>query len=748
MLEQQRKLISPGTGAIAMWNPWKNHLSRTALLGCGALGLGVTLVMAAGRLPQISQTPETAANVNPATRYSGKQDSQVVALALQSPSERADSLLELAQAKSSPDQARARYLLASDLVAQGQGGQALPLLEGLAEAYPSLAAQSLVLQGKAERASGQSEAAQQTWATVWQTYREQPAAAEALFQLGQTNPSQWDELIKSFPAHPRSVEVAHKKLVETPDRPNAKALLLVMARHGIYHPQALILVDRLVKDYSEQLTPEDWQAVGFAYWERQSYKAAGEAYSKAPASPQNRYRAARGLQIGGQRAAAIAGYSALNAEFPDAPETATGLLKLANLVDAETAIGLLDQVTQRFPEQAAEALLLKAETLDALNSAQTATQLRETILTQHSTSATAADMRAQYARNAGTAGNWSVALKWVDALLKDNQTADVAPEIGFWGAKWALKAGLGEQATERFEQVVRDYPESYYAWRSAVALGWDVGDFQTVRSYQPVVALPTERTTLPAGSETLQELYLLGQDWDAWATWQVEFSNPQAPTVEEQFTDGVLRLGVGDNLDGIFMVSSLSWRDKPEERTAYTALKQHPAYGQTLYPFPYAQYIAEWSSKRSLNPLLVTALIRQESRFEPQIRSVVGATGLMQVMPDTADWIQDKTDIPDYDLDNPESNIELGTWYLDYTHEEYRNHSLFAVASYNAGPGNVADWIARQNYADADEFVDKIPFPETKDYVMSVFGGYWNYLRLYNPEIAQRLAKYRSNDAL
>jgi soluble lytic murein transglycosylase len=141
----------------------------------------------------------------------------------------------------------------------------------------------------------------------------------------------------------------------------------------------------------------------------------------------------------------------------------------------------------------------------------------------------------------------------------------------------------------------------------------------------------------------------------------------------------------------------------------------------------------------------VTALIRQESRFEPQIESVVGARGLMQVMPSTADWIQGQTGIAIASLDNPEDNLNLGTWYLDYTHREYDNHSLYAVASYNAGPGNVADWIARDNYRDVDEFVDRIPFPETQGYVESVFGGYWNYLRLYNPEIAQRLARHRDN---
>ncbi|HEY9888839.1 MAG TPA: lytic transglycosylase domain-containing protein, partial [Candidatus Obscuribacterales bacterium] len=206
-------------------------------------------------------------------------------------------------------------------------------------------------------------------------------------------------------------------------------------------------------------------------------------------------------------------------------------------------------------------------------------------------------------------------------------------------------------------------------------------------------------------------------------------------------------VGVGDTLDGIFMISSLSWRDDPAEQATYQQLKTHPAYGQTLYPFPYANLIEQWSRDRALNPLLVTALIRQESRFQPQIRSVVGAAGLMQVMPDTAAWIQTQTDIESYNLDDPDDNIQLGTWYLDYTHREYGNHSLYAVASYNAGPGNVADWLARDNYGDEDDFADKIPFPETKGYIRSVFGGYWNYLRLYNPEIARRIETLQAEDA-
>lgn len=727
---------------LESWIPW------LSLAGVSAFGLGLTLALAdtAGWLPgrrsQLMPAARTASDIGQSTQQLGEY-SQVMALAMQAPEQRATALEAIATAQPADaadlDQLRARYVLATDLIAQGNGGEAVPLLATLPEAYPLLAAYSRVKLGEAQKASGQAEAAEQTWQTVLQEHGEQSAAAAALFHLGRQQPDYWNQLIQRFPAHPRSVEVAYKQLIESPEPADEKALLLVMTRHGLYHSEALTMVNRLADKYKEQLTPEEWQAVGFAYWEQQSYQSAGQAYSKAPPSPQTLYRAARGLDIGGERTAAIAGYQALNAQFPDAPETGLGLLKLSDLVKQKAAIGILDQVIDRFPQRAGEALVDKAKILEALDSPDTAKKAREIVLNQYSSSEAAAELRARYARDAAANGNWSGALQWADQLLQANVDAELAPEIGFWAGKWAVKVGQNEAAADRFAAVIRDYPESYFAWRSAVALGWDVGDFQTVRSMQPDIALPNQRTSLPAGSDVLQELYLLGQNQDAWSAWQWEFGNVQDPTVEEQFTDGVLRLGIGDNLDGIFMVSSLSWRDDPAEQATYQTLRQHPAYGQTLYPFPFASAIARWSTERRLNPLLVTALIRQESRFEPQIRSVVGAAGLMQVMPDTASWIQSKTGIKTYNLDNPEDNISLGTWYLDYTHQEYADHSLYAVASYNAGPGNVADWIARRNYADVDDFVDKIPFPETKGYVESVFGGYWNYLRLYNPEIAQRI---------
>lgn len=116
----------------------------------------------------------------------------------------------------------------------------------------------------------------------------------------------------------------------------------------------------------------------------------------------------------------------------------------------------------------------------------------------------------------------------------------------------------------------------------------------------------------------------------------------------------------------------------------------------------------------------------------------------MQVMPDTGKWIAPKINLDpkQIDLEDPNTNINLGTWYLDYTHQQYNQNSLLAIASYNAGPGNVSKWLQTLSTKDPDEFVEEIPFGETKNYVRQVFGNYWNYLRLYNPEISAIVGQY------
>ena len=190
-----------------------------------------------------------------------------------------------------------------------------------------------------------------------------------------------------------------------------------------------------------------------------------------------------------------------------------------------------------------------------------------------------------------------------------------------------------------------------------------MGTFTTARYTTPAISIPSARIPLPVGSAKLQELYLLGLDRDARSQWQTELNAKRNLEPNEIFTDGVLRVAVQDNLVGIKTIESLDLIDVSNSQKAEIAkIKQHPAYMQSLYPFHYWDIISDWSKERNLSPALVIALMRQESRFEAQIRSRSGAIGLMQIMPETGSWIASKKGVNNYNLDNPLDNISFGTW--------------------------------------------------------------------------------------
>ncbi|HEY9894873.1 MAG TPA: transglycosylase SLT domain-containing protein [Candidatus Sericytochromatia bacterium] len=689
----------------------------------------------------------------PALKWRGQQDQplsitgspaagntakkQVAAFKALPPAQRTKALEAIVKDKESPERSRARYLLAAELIEQGQGKKALESLKGLEESYPLLGAYVLRQRAQAYEAIGDQANVQATQHQLVKNYPKSPVTAEALVALERENPRYGDQAIAQFPSHPSTIALVQQRLKQNPKQPQ---LLLLIAKHALYAQNYLTVLDTLTKHYAAQLKPEDWEAIAFGYWEKQLYGKAGAAYTQAPYTPLNAYRIGRGFQLG-EKGGAIQAYQRVVQDFPNADESALALLRLAKLSDSGQAISYLDQVAQRFPAKAGEALLEKAKLLEQQNNLKYAVQVRQILLTRYAKSDAAAALRWSLAQERGAANDAQSAYVWASSVLLHNPTSEQAPEAVYWSGKWAEQLGKQQEAKVAYQQVLSKYPQSYYAWRSASRLGWEVGDFNSVRQINPEVVRPAARPDLPVGSATLQELFQLGQDRDAWKLWQVEFSNPKQPTVAEQFTDGVMRLGVGDYLDGIFMVSFLSERDKPEEKSQYQALKQQASYWQALYPFPFLEPIETWSQERQLNPLLVTALIRQESRFMPGIRSGVGATGLMQVMPDTGAWIAKQIKLKEYKLNDPDDNIKLGTWYLDYTHQEYSGNSMLAIASYNAGPGAVGGWVAKAGQQDPDVFIEKIPYSETKGYVKSVFENYWNYLRLYNPDVAQKVAQ-------
>lgn len=717
----------------------KNLQKKSIFLIAGA-GLCAFLAGAMLSAPRIGKSIGQLLNKNSNNQperinEATKAKSVVLPLVLQSPPERDTKLEALAKNSESPDQNRARYLLASDMIEKKQGKDALSQLEGLDKDYSLLAPYVLLKQAQAHGILAEDGKASDLRQAVVKTYPKEPATVKALYLIAL--PEYQEKAIAQFPSNPLTWEIIRKRLGENPNQPQ---LQLILAKYAYDQPGTLLVLDQLTNN-SAALKPEDWEVIGTAYWENNEFSKAATAYAKAPKTPRNLYRIARGLQVGSKREGAIAAYKQLVSAFPEAQETGTGLLRLAEIVPRTDAVTYLDSVINKFPDKAAKALLAKSKIQDK----KSADDTLKLLITKYGSSPEAAEYRWKVATDKAKAKDYKGAWQWAQPITAAENSI-LAPRAGFWVGKWATKLGKKEEAQKAYEYVISQFPYSYYAWRSAAILGLNVGNFNTLRQMNPEV-VPLQRQIPPAGSDIFKELYLLGQDRDAWLQWQTEFQNKAQPTVPQQFTEGLMRLVKGENLIGIDKISKLEDRETPEEEAQFKELSKQIGYWQARYPFPYLEEIEKWSKERQLNPLLVTALIRQESRFEAKASSSVGATGLMQVMPQTAKWIapQIKLDPKNINLQNPDENIKLGTWYLDHTHQQYQNNSLLAIASYNAGPGNVTKWLQTLPKDDPDEFVEAIPFDETKNYVRQVFGNYWNYLRLYNPEISQLVAKYSAS---
>lgn len=133
-----------------------------------------------------------------------------------------------------------------------------------------------------------------------------------------------------------------------------------------------------------------------------------------------------------------------------------------------------------------------------------------------------------------------------------------------------------------------------------------------------------------------------------------------------------------------------------------------------------AHTIQQCAQEEHISASLLEAVILTESKFNEKAKSHVGAVGMMQLMPETADWISEMSGLPSDNLESPEQNIPLGAWYLNYLMKKYKNNEIFALAAYNAGRGNVDEWIEKNKWTETFSEVEKIPFPETREFVKSV----------------------------
>jgi soluble lytic murein transglycosylase len=154
---------------------------------------------------------------------------------------------------------------------------------------------------------------------------------------------------------------------------------------------------------------------------------------------------------------------------------------------------------------------------------------------------------------------------------------------------------------------------------------------------------------------------------------------------------------------------------------------------EILYPLEYWDWVEQYSEDHGVDPYVVVALIRQESTFNPRVRSRAGARGLMQIMPYTGRKLarQHSRRYRTSDLLDPEISIRYGTHYLKEVLDRFDGRLDYALASYNAGPHRVRTWTGMDLTLDSEEFIEEIPFTETRNYVKLVLRNEMMYRRLY-----------------
>lgn len=154
---------------------------------------------------------------------------------------------------------------------------------------------------------------------------------------------------------------------------------------------------------------------------------------------------------------------------------------------------------------------------------------------------------------------------------------------------------------------------------------------------------------------------------------------------------------------------------------------------KSAYPLEYTDLVNKAAKDYNLQPALIYGVIHTESRFDPDAGSSVGALGLMQIMPETFDWLQEKRGesgkYTTEDLYTPSVNIDYGSYLLRYFLDYYGNEKC-AVAAYNAG-FEVSNWLEDPNCSPDGMTLDVIPYPETSEYVVKVENAKQKYIELY-----------------
>ncbi len=286
----------------------------------------------------------------------------------------------------------------------------------------------------------------------------------------------------------------------------------------------------------------------------------------------------------------------------------------------------------------------------------------------------------------------------------------------YWAGRAQAAEGDTAAAAERWRQVATRGRDTYYAWRAAERLGTDF------RRFEPGPA-PVMATEEPAPLARIQLLRKLGLK------------------VEARFELDAYVAAAGNSPESLATtataLAAAKWHARAlrvAERALERGAGADRAIARLLYPLPYELILRSEALRSGLDPMLAAGVIRQESLFDPEARSVADARGLMQVVPSVGAELARRAALPEWDpvlLYQPDVNLDFGIEHLASALERLRWPER-ALAAYNAGLDRVGRWQSiRGVNQDPEVFVERIPFTETRDYVRKVLRNVAMYHALY-----------------
>jgi soluble lytic murein transglycosylase len=303
-----------------------------------------------------------------------------------------------------------------------------------------------------------------------------------------------------------------------------------------------------------------------------------------------------------------------------------------------------------------------------------------------------------------------------DSLRLRWPTSEEASSSFYWGGRAWADAGDTAAARLRWQGAMTWDSASYYSEASARRLG--VAPWQPAPAADVFLAAPD----LEATAERAELLERLGMDDEATAE-RARFTQDAGRGAERLLSAADIMRRRGRPSQAITLARRAQTAGATKDARLY----------RLLYPLSFGDAVLAESSRHTLDPSLVAALIRQESLYNPEATSSAGARGLMQVMPEVGRMVAKSLDYDVWDpvlLYQPDVNIELGTAHLRELLDS-QGSVVEVLAAYNAGAHRVARWRTKNGGTDPELLVERIPYVETRDYVRIVQRNRALYRALY-----------------